>query len=260
MRYVIRHFETLDEHRQCEDLQREVWAGDSAVPSHLTSTVQRHGGLTMGAFDEDGGLLGFVMSFLAPAHQAGAARALCHHSHIAAVRNELRGRGIGEALKRAQAAEVLRRGLNLITWTYDPLEARNARLNVGKLGVICRTFIRNCYGDMPDVLNRGLPSDRFEVEWWLDARDARDARSESDGARVMAEGCVRVPRPGVSSDALEIEIPIDFQQLKRSDPVAAREVRMRTRDEFERAFQSGYAVTQFTAHTDRAYYTLTKLH
>jgi predicted GNAT superfamily acetyltransferase len=255
MHYIIRPFETVDEHAQCEDLQREVWAGDTAVPSHMTLTVQRHGGLTMGAFDDDGLLLGFVMSMLAPAHQAGAARALCHHSHIAAVRTELHGRGIGEALKRAQANDVRARGLNLITWTYDLLEARNARLNIGKLGAICRTYIRNCYGDMPDVLNRGLPSDRFEVEWWL------DERAEAQDMRVMAAGSMKIPVRRGRRDAslIEIDIPTDFQQLKRSDPNSAREVRMHTRDEFERAFQSGYAVTEFTAHTDRAYYTLTKL-
>jgi len=251
--YIIRPFASLDDHAQCEDLQREVWAGDSAVPSHLTSTVQRHGGLTIGAFDDDGVLLGFVMSFLAPAHHDGAARALSHHSHIAAVRNDLRGRGIGEALKRAQAVDVRNRGLNLITWTYDPLEARNARLNIGKLGAICRTFIRNCYGDMPDVLNRGLPSDRFEVEWWLD--DAADAA----GARAMADGRLIVPAPSARSADLHVDIPVDFQELKRLDPAAAREIRMRTRDEFEEAFACGYAVAEFTALTDRAYYTLTRV-
>jgi predicted GNAT superfamily acetyltransferase len=251
--YIVRHFESLDEHAQCEDLQREVWAGDTAVPAHLTSTVQRHGGLTIGAFDGDGALLGFVMSLLAPAHVAGAAQGLSHHSHIAAVRGELHGRGIGEAIKRAQAAEVRRRGLNLITWTYDPLEARNARLNIGKLGAVCRTFIRNCYGDMPDVLNRGLPSDRFEVEWWLD--ESVDAA----GARAMANGRLVVPPPPARGDAIAIDIPTDFQELKRRDPDGARDVRMRTRDEFEDAFARGYAVTAFTALTGRAYYTLTKV-
>lgn len=255
MNYIIRPFASLDDHAQCEDLQREVWAGDTAVPSHLTSTVQRHGGLTIGAFDDDGALLGFVMSFLAPAHQDGAARALAHHSHIAAVRNDLRGRGIGEALKRAQSAEVRNRGLNLITWTYDPLEARNARLNVGKLGAICRTFIRNCYGDMPDVLNRGLPSDRFEVEWWLDDTAAVDGA----GGRTMADGRMIVPAPAARRGDLRIDIPGDFQELKRRDPAAAREIRMRTRDEFEEAFTCGYAVVEFTALADRAYYTLTRV-
>ncbi|MCX6018617.1 MAG: hypothetical protein NTZ50_08985 [Chloroflexi bacterium] len=253
MKHIIRNFETLADHEQCADLQREVWAGDSAVPTHMTLTLQRHGGLTMGAFDTDGTLLGFVMSMLSPAHQAGAVHELSHHSHIAAVRNELHGRGIGEALKRAQADDVRARGLNLITWTYDPLEARNARLNIGKLGAICRIFIRNCYGEMPDALNRGLPSDRFEVEWWLD-------ETVADGVRTMAAGHVRIAaRQESLQESLQIQIPTDFQQLKRADPTRAREVRMRTRDEFESAFVRGYAVTEFTLLTGRAYYTLTKV-
>lgn len=250
MQYTIRHFESFDDHQQCEDLQREVWAGDAAVPLNITVTIQRHGGLTMGAFDPDGQLLGFVLSILSPAHQPGARNHLCHHSHIAAVRPELHGRGIGEAVKKAQAEAIRERGFNLMTWTYDPLEAKNARLNIGKLGCICRTFIRNCYGEMRDTLNRGLPSDRFEVEWWLD----KDALSSDVTRMAGGELLIDARKP-----TLTVEIPRDFQALKRADPDAAYEARMRTRAQFEEAFAQGYAATGFSLLPDVAYYTLTKL-
>jgi predicted GNAT superfamily acetyltransferase len=250
MQYTVRHFESFDDHQQCENLQREVWAGDAAVPLNITVTIQRHGGLTLGAFAPDGQLLGFVLSILSPAHQAGANNHLCHHSHIAAVRPELQGLGVGEAVKKAQADAIRDGGFNLITWTYDPLEAKNARLNIGKLGCICRTFIRNCYGEMRDTLNRGLPSDRFEVEWWL------DKVAQSPDVTRMANGELIIDnrRP-----TMTVEIPRDFQALKRADPAAAFEARMRARAQFEDAFARGYAATDFSLLPDTAYYTLTKL-
>ena len=79
-------------------------------------------------------------------------------------------RGIGLQLKTAQREAVLAQGIELITWTYDPLESRNAYLNIQKLGAICKLYRRNEYGDMLDELNQGMPSDRFEVEWWINSR------------------------------------------------------------------------------------------
>jgi predicted GNAT superfamily acetyltransferase len=249
-RVVIRPFETPEDHRQCETVQRQVWVGDDVVPTNMTITIQRHGGLALGAFDGDGALLGFVLSMLSPAHQPGARNGLCHHSHVAAVLPTIQGKRIGEALKRAQAEEIQRRGFNLMTWTYDPLEARNAWLNIHKLGCICRTFIRNCYGDMRDAMNRGLPSDRFEAEWWLDKAPLSSCET------VMADGQLLLD---TRADALYIDIPTDFQALKRSDLAAAQQVRLETRAQFESAFGLGYIVSDFTTQPNRAYYTLTKL-
>ncbi len=250
MSYTIRDFLSMDDHHQCEALQRAVWVGDAEVPSNMTITVQRHGGIALGAFDAEDRMLGFVLGMLAPAHQAGAARNLCHHSHIAAVRPELQGRKIGEALKLAQADEIRRRGLNLMTWTFDPLEAKNARLNIEKLGAICRIFVENCYGEMRDVMNAGLPSDRFEVEWWLDKANI------AAGVVRMADGALTID---TNRDTQQIEIPRDFQSVKRRSLAEALDVRMRTRAQFQAAFGAGYAATGFTLLPDRAYYTLTKL-
>jgi predicted GNAT superfamily acetyltransferase len=205
----------------------------------MTVAVQRHGGVVLGAFvPRTQDLIGFVLSFLAPTTRPGAQRGLSHYSHMAAVPEEWRGRGVATALKLAQREAVLAQGLNLITWTYDPLETRNAALNIRKLHCICHTYARDVYGEMRDNLNAGVPSDRFEVEWWLDDQG---------------------PAFAPDSPRAEIEIPVDFQALKRRDLNLAKAWRARTRMQFEQAFQQGYAITDFGVGGNRAYYTLTKL-
>ncbi len=252
MRYYIRHFKDVTDHERCEAIQAKVWGEPFVVPANMTITLQRHGGVAIGAFEpipEGERMIGFVVGFMSPTHHAGANRGLSHHSHIAAVLPERQGLGIGEALKRAQGEAVRAQGLNLITWTYDPLEAKNARLNIGKLGCICRTYIRNAYGDMRDALNAGLPSDRFEVEWWLDKRCV-------DGEWRMANDQVRFSS---CDDQLSLEIPRNFQALKRADREAALRCRLEMRERFEQAFAQGYAVTGFMLDDERGVYTLTRL-
>lgn len=252
MSYTIRHFQGIEDHEQCERVQARIWGERFVVPTNMTVTLQRHGGVAIGAFEAgpDGErMIGFVLGFMSPTRLAGANRGLSHHSHMAAVLSERQGQGIGEALKRAQAEAVRAQGLNLITWTYDPLEAKNAWLNIGKLGCICRTYIRNAYGMMNDALNAGLPTDRFEVEWWLDRRYA-------DGEWRMANDHVRFSARG---DRFTLEIPRDFQALKRADKDAALRRRLDMRERFEQAFAQGYAVTDFALDDARAIYTLTRL-
>ncbi|MDQ5850812.1 MAG: hypothetical protein M3380_01845, partial [Chloroflexota bacterium] len=168
---VVRHLEAIDEVRRVEALQREIWQmpGDrEVVPLHLLVTAQKNGGLLLGAFSGEE-LAGFLFGFLGRT----ADGRWKHCSHMLGVLAPYRGRGIGETLKAHQRAFVMEQGLDLITWTYDPLESVNAFLNIGKLGAICRTYLRNVYGDLRDELNRGLPTDRFQVDWWL--RSARVA-------------------------------------------------------------------------------------
>jgi chorismate synthase len=237
--YIIRPFESTRDHEQCQDLQSAVWGESSAVAANMTIAVQRHGGVALGAFEaHTQAMVGFVVSFLSPAHFAGARNGLSHYSHMAAVAQDWRNRGVGAALKQAQRVAVLAQDVNLITWTYDPLEARNASLNIRKLGCICRTYTRNYYGEMRDNLNAGLPTDRFEVEWWLD-----------DAGPAIPPNAPRA----------EIEVPADFQSIKRNDINLAKAWRMRTRLQFEQAFRDGYVVTSFGLGGNRAYYTLTKL-
>lgn len=237
--YVIRPFETIQDHEACQALQGQVWGEPFAVPVNMTVAVQLHGGVVLGAYEaRTRQMIGFVLSFVAPVSIPEARKGLSHYSHMAAVAEAWRGHGVGAALKLAQREAVLAQGINLMTWTYDPLEARNAALNIRKLGCICRLYERNVYGDMADNLNAGIATDRFEVEWWLG-----DPR----------------PQFAPNSPRLEIETPVDFQAIKKHDLNLAKAWRMRTRLQFEQAFQQGYAVTGFEVTGNRACYALTRL-
>ena len=243
--YHIRPFKDISDHEQCEQAQSIIWNDPLYTPSNFTVTLQRHGGIALGAFTPEGKMLGFVLSFLSPAHIPAngprAAQGLSQHSQMAGVMPEVQGMGIGEALKKAQAEATLALGQNLMTWTYDPLEARNAWLNLNKLGVIVRKYIPNCYGDMRDGLNRGLPSDRFEPEWWL----TPETRAYFNEANASAK--------------MEIEITPHFQALKKADRAAALALRLRTRDQFMQAFADGYVAVRLERTPHRTAYVLIKV-
>jgi predicted GNAT superfamily acetyltransferase len=170
MTVQIRPIQTHEEYRAVEQLQREVWGLPEVdiVPDHLLLTAQKNGGLVLGAFDTPPGLesqqlVGFVFGFpgLLPDGRVK------HCSHMAGVAPAYQNRNVGYLLKLAQRDHVLAQGLDLITWTFDPLESRNAYLNFHKLGVTCRTYLRELYGRMRDGLNLSLPSDRFQVDWHI---------------------------------------------------------------------------------------------
>ncbi len=157
------------------------------------------------------------------------------------------------------------RGWTLITWTYDPLLARNAQLNIAKLGAVCATYLPNLYGSMRDGLNAGLPSDRFQVDWWIATRRVADrlSRAPVAGNRLAdlsaagaawlnlpsADGMPQPPDP--LSPEVEpgttvlVEIPADFLALKAADPALALRWRTGTRAAFQALFRQGYAVTDF---------------
>src|SRR6202011_5083860 len=160
----VRLVRSHGEFAACEAMSREIWgaAERNIVPRELLLTMQQNGGLVHGAFRADGRLGGFCFAFLGMRN--GQLR-LC--SHQLGVIPQFRGSGIGIALKQAQQQDALRLGYELVTWTFDPLEARNAYINLHRLGCIARVYDRNHYGSMEDDLNRGLTSDRFEAEWWL---------------------------------------------------------------------------------------------
>jgi predicted GNAT superfamily acetyltransferase len=177
-----------------------------------------------------------------------------------------RGRSIGEQLKRAQRDHALAQGLDLVTWTFDPLESANAALNIGKLGAVVRTYLREVYGELRDELNAGLPTDRFLVEWEI-ASDRVAARLDPQGTSVspadllarstqqLNEGTtivsgmlhppVRWTPPG--DEFVSIEIPAEFQTIKARDPDLASRWRMETRPLFEHCFAAGFEVREFVS-------------
>ena len=135
---------------------------------HMLITAVHNGGLVLGAFIEEK-MIGFVFGFPGLETTPDGPRPK-HCSHMMGIHPDHRDGGIGFALKRAQWQMVRHQGLDHITWTYDPLLSRNAYLNIAKLGAVCTTYRRSEYGDMRDGLNAGLPSDRFQLDWWINTR------------------------------------------------------------------------------------------
>jgi predicted GNAT superfamily acetyltransferase len=265
---TIRLLETMAEFHAAEELQRAVWPGADieVTPAHVLTTAAHNGGLVLGAFEGEK-MVGFVFGFLgtdeANPNRPALAR-LKHCSHQLGVLPAYRDRGVGYQLKIAQRDFVMKQGIRLVTWTYDPLEARNARLNIARLGAVCRTYLRDVYGDMPDALNAGLPSDRCQVDWWVTSARVKERLSgrraalnlesfTSAGCEILnptapaADGLPRPPDRYASFAGMIalVEIPLDFQAVKARDLALARAWRQHTRGLFEAAFSAGYLVTDF---------------
>jgi predicted GNAT superfamily acetyltransferase len=268
----VRPLVTQEAFRAAEDLQREVWPGSEleVLPLHLLTTVANNGGLTLGAYHGER-LVGFLMGFLGtdegPSDRPALTR-LKHCSHMLGVLPAYRDQNVGYQLKLAQRDFVSAQGVRLVTWTYDPLESRNARLNIAKLGAVCATYKREVYGLMRDGLNAGLTSDRFQVDWWLTSARVKErlfgqraplvlSSFTSAGAEILNPttlGPDGLPRPaervlGLAGSLALIEIPADFQAIKARDIALAAAWRAHSRALFEAAFGSGYWVTDFFFET-----------
>jgi predicted GNAT superfamily acetyltransferase len=262
--FNIRLLETPEDMTLVEELQRTVWSGSETdvVPMHMLITAVHNGGLVLGAF-KDAKIIGFVFGIPGFDKTPDGPR-LKHCSHMMGIHPDHRDDGIGSALKRAQWQMVRHQGLDHITWTYDPLLSRNAYLNVAKLGAVCTTYRRAEYGDMRDGLNAGLPSDRFQVDWWINTRRverrlgkrsrptlklahvARSGLHPSYSVQI-SDGLPRPPEhvPHFEDRLLLAEIPGDFLALKAANFPLARDWRFYTRELFETAFAANYIVTDF---------------
>lgn len=257
--------ETARDIRACTatvPIQQEVWSGDVVVPPQLLLAVVHNGGfVALGYADDDERPAGFVFGFVGIYDYH-----FRHHSHMLAVRDAYRGSGLAKALKEAQRDHCLDQGIEVIAWTMDPLEARNATFNFAKLGAFTREYHRDFYGPMPDKLNAGLPSDRIYVEWPIghdrtykrlkgEDRPPSLEDAEHDGIRYLLKvehgdrpGAVNAGRTGESH--LLLEVPSRFQELKARDAALALEWRTRTRNAFESAFSQGYAAVEFLRAAD----------
>lgn len=234
-RVRIKPLKAFDEFEQLLEIQRVVWnhGETDLTPIHQFAVSSRMGGILLGAYS-GARLAGFVYSF--PAVFRGTA---CQHSHLLAVLPEYRGTGLGKALKRAQRDEALRRGYDLITWTFDPLQTRNANLNLQALGARTRTYASNFYGLTPSLcIGPGIPTDRLLIEWPIRSRRVK-ARAEGTGKkpcfdpariagalerRAGSEGVFAPPgRPklNLKSKSLLVEVPRDIKALAfRCDLIA----------------------------------------
>ncbi|MCG3206668.1 MAG: hypothetical protein FOGNACKC_00267 [Anaerolineae bacterium] len=253
MTISIRTPQTIAEFDWVEQLQAEIWGSrEDAVPSHLLLTLAKESGIVHVMLDGETPI-GFSFGFLSRT-ESGLLKLA---SHQAGVRAAYRGQGLGYQLKLAQREAALALGLKLITWTFDPLQSANARLNLHKLGAVCRTYYRNLYGDMADLLNEGLPSDRFRVDWWLESGHvAARLAGEDSPAEPALPAVPRFSPPANPAAFLEslagpaclVEIPANLPQLKTDDPALARRWRLDTRQIFETLFARGYTAIDLLHH------------
>ena len=215
----------VEEFEHCVRLQKEVWnfADLDLVPLRMFVVADKIGGQVLGCFDGTE-MIGFALSI--PGSRSGHPYL---HSHMLAVRDQYRNQGIGRKLKLAQRDDALARNFDLIEWTFDPLEIKNAYLNIEKLGAIARRYTLNQYGMSSSPLQGGLPTDRLVAEWWL-----RSRRVE----QVLAGG-----RPAFRAEC-EVEVPAQIYEWKSSpsERKRAKDVQSRNRDQFLQSFISGLSV------------------
>ncbi len=242
---LIRNCSGFDEFEACVQLQIETWGYDvtDVIPRKVFRVAQKIGGQIIGAFDTDipgstpqGGpesMIGFAMSL--PGIKTEQSAPLPYfHSHMLAVRPPYRNRGLGAQLKLEQRREALSRGIRLMEWTFDPLEIRNAHLNIYKLGAIARSYYVDFYGVSSSRLQGGLPTDRLVAEWHLD----------SPRVTAILEG-----RPRTAYTIEErILVPASIYEWKASeaDRERALAVQMENRSRFQHAFAAGLAVLGYS--------------
>ena len=223
---VLRRCHGLEELRACVVLQKEVWNFTDAelVPLRMFVVADKVGGQVMGAFDRKD-MVGFALSV--PGTRSGH---VYLHSHMLAVRKEHRNEGLGRRLKLLQREDALARGIELIEWTFDPLEIKNAYLNLEKLGAIARRYNINQYGITSSPLQGGLPSDRLIAEWWLKSK-----RVET----LLATG----KNPPFSGEST-IAVPAQIYDWKAAPATRAQaqHVQEHNREQFLREFSQGLAV------------------
>ena len=241
LKYTIRPCQKLDELASLVKVQREIWgyAEHELYPLRLFVTLKRIGGQTLGAFTPQGSLVGFVASL--PAWHGDDRY---YHSLSLGVLRAHENRGLGRALKMAQRREALRAGIDLIEWTFDPLRAKNAYLNVVRLGAIARSYQPDYYGPVESRLQGGLPSDRLIVEWRL-----RSTRVE----RAMAGKSPRDPK--VKPEAM-VEIPVNIDRMRQSNPREAYRRQLAVRRQLQQFFAQKLAITGFEYSVKSARYLL----
>lgn len=250
----IREISSLDELEQCTALEQNVWgvADREVIPASHLSAVIHAGGLVIGAFDQDA-LVGYSYGFMAFRREYEEPVGL--HSHLMAVLPPYRGSGLGSKLKWFQRSWALARGHSWITWTFDPLQAHNARLNLEHLGAVTGEYLINAYGQFGGSLNASLPSDRFLVRWFLQSpRVIKLAAGESEMLETAnlpnaldanVNSAPGTPCLTLSEARFWVTVPTIINQLMSDDPELAYRWRLATRSVFGHYFDKGYVVTRF---------------
>jgi predicted GNAT superfamily acetyltransferase len=228
---LIRQCTTFEDYAACIELQRTVWGFDDLDITPLRSFViaRRGGGFTLGAFDQNEQLQGFAHAL--PAFDD--AWRPYFYSQMLAVLPDARNEGIGARLKLAQREHAISRSIPLIAWTFDPLQSRNAYLNLVKLGGVVRTYMANYYGNSStSALHRGLDTDRLFVEWWVRSPDV--TRALAGERRNEAPAAI-------------VEVPRDIEAIKAASLDDARGWQIRIRTGFETLLSQGLFCAGFIA-------------
>jgi len=258
LRAQVRPVKNHEEFRECERIQKAVW-GAVGVAAEAMSVTQKYGGAVLGAF-VGGHCVGFLYAFLA--RRRGR---LIHWSHLMAVESAFRNLGLGFRMKLAHRQFALAQGLPSICWTYDPLQSRNAVLNLHRLGGRAEEYLPNCYGSFQSNIEQGLPSDRLVVDWRINSsavarRLQEGCQSADEMTKLLAlprvnktrfrqvrrgsfpENCTI--RLGLRHRSLLVEIPTNTDAMRLRALKLAWRWRMETRRIFQHYFAAGYTVVE----------------
>jgi predicted GNAT superfamily acetyltransferase len=254
---LLRDLTTIEDFEQVVNLERLVWgsAYDDVVPVPVFIITVRRGAVLIGAFADSGEMVGFVYSLVG----LKEGRPM-QWSHMLGVLDAHRNTGLGRRLKLEQRQRTIAMGLELVEWTFDPLQALNAHLNLSRLGVIVREYEENIYGESSSPLHRGSPTDRFVAEWWVASPRVMERLEQAapipSGPAAEAP-LVNVTRPHQEwrscesfdldrrEPRLAVEIPTGFTDMLARAPDLAREWRSATREIFHHYLALGYTVVDF---------------
>ena len=241
-RVELRPVTSLEDCDRILDVMIATWGHHQLLPREMIRALGESGNVPWGAFDGDE-MVGYVLDW------AGVDQEGLHvHSHMLAALPARRHQGVGYALKLSQRARALSQDIHVVRWTFDPLVARNAYLNLVKLGAVADRFFRNFYGEMTDTLNVGERSDRLVVRWHLDRDPAEPKQVPSVGlTTVLRRGRGEQPLPGDAPGPAGafVEIPPDHAELKKAVPAAAAAWREAVADALDGCFAAGFLAASF---------------
>lgn len=256
----IRPVATLQEFRDCVDLQAEVWGPDYTdnVPASLLQVAAHIGGVVLGAFTSTGELVGLLFGLSGVKNGE-----IVHWSHLLGVRDSVRNLGVGRLLKEAQRIDLAAKGIRRMSWTFDPLVAKNAYLNLNRLGARVDAYVPNMYGTTTSPLHYGLATDRLVVSCGTQGPTPPMPSPRAPLSRLP----VLTPRPrdgdlllnvSTSPAAIWLEIPSDIRQVIEGSPEEAVEWRESVREHFQWALAHGYEVIGIHRDTaaSRSFYVL----
>lgn len=236
----VRALKTQVELEACVSLQRETWGEDyqDVVPASILQITQKVGGIAAGAFSGDE-LVGFVFGL------TGRRRGrLVHWSHMLAVKHRLRDQGIGRQLKEFQRDCLREEGVDVMHWTFDPLVARNAHLNLKRLGVEVEEYVCDMYGETGSALHR-FGTDRFVVGWETSGSPGGRLTQEEKWEDTPVLNALLAGRVALDGGPVRVEVPVDIEEVYAQSSAEAIRWRLMTRDVFRRCFEQGYRVAGF---------------